>query len=84
MEGFDLIALYNIDETVMRGGDLIVVSQSEYYRKLELFERWEAGAVIAHMVWRSGINDPLQSCGGGSSGGESCGGETSSGKSRGG
>jgi len=28
MEGFDLIALYNVDETVMRGSDCIVVSNS--------------------------------------------------------
>jgi len=33
MEGFDLIALYSVDETVMRGSDRIVVSEFDYYRK---------------------------------------------------
>ena len=73
MEGFDLIALYDVDEAIMRGGDWIVVSEFDYYGKWEVFERWEAAAVIAHVVWRSGINDQLRSHGGGG-GGESTGG----------
>jgi len=38
MEGFDLIALYDVDETGMRGGDGVVVPQFDYYRKGEHFE----------------------------------------------
>jgi len=33
MEGFDLKALYDVDETIMRGGDRVVVSDFDYYRK---------------------------------------------------
>jgi hypothetical protein len=33
MESFDLVVLFNVDETVMRSGELIVVSKFNYYRK---------------------------------------------------
>ena len=71
MVGFDLLTLYDVNKFEVGGGDWIVVSEVNYYIKWELFERWEAGAVIAHAVWCSGINDALQSRGGGRGGGES-------------
>jgi len=37
MEGSDLIAQYNIYETVMPGGNSIVVSKFDYNRKWEVF-----------------------------------------------
>ena len=33
MEGFDLIALYNVDESGVRGSDCIVVSKLDYFRQ---------------------------------------------------
>jgi hypothetical protein len=33
MKGFDLITLYDVDESVVRGGDSIVVSKLDYYRQ---------------------------------------------------
>jgi hypothetical protein len=33
MEGFDLIALYDVDKSVVRGGDRIVVSKLDHYRQ---------------------------------------------------
>jgi hypothetical protein len=33
MEGFDLIAWYKVDESVVHGGHAIVVSKLEYYRQ---------------------------------------------------
>jgi hypothetical protein len=33
MEGFDLIALYYVDNAIVRGGDRIVISEFDYYRK---------------------------------------------------
>jgi len=33
MEGIDFVARYDVDETEMRGGDSIVVSELDYDRK---------------------------------------------------
>jgi hypothetical protein len=33
MESFYLVVLFDVDETVMRSGELIVVSMFDYYRK---------------------------------------------------
>jgi len=61
MEGFILIALYEVDKGMIQGGYWIVVSEFGYYRNRELFEHWEAAMVIAHGMWSSRINDLLQS-----------------------
>jgi len=33
MEGFDLIALYDVDENIIRGGESVIISEFDYYRK---------------------------------------------------
>jgi hypothetical protein len=33
MKGFDLIALDDVDDTMMHGGDSVVVLQFDYHRK---------------------------------------------------
>jgi len=58
MEAFHWVRLYDADETVMLSSDWIVLSKVNYCRRWELFERWEAAAVIAHVLLRFGINDP--------------------------
>jgi len=66
------MASHHVDESRVRGGDWVVVSDLDYYRQRELFYRWEAVAVSTHVVWHSGINDPLMSrCGWESTSGES-------------
>jgi len=50
MEGFHLTALYSVDKTIMRGSDLVVVSEFNHYRKCKQFEHCEAAVVIAHVV----------------------------------
>ena len=32
MEGFDSIALYDVDESIVRGGDRMIVSKIDYDR----------------------------------------------------
>jgi len=33
MEGFDLIALHDVDKAIMHGGDCVVISKFDYYRE---------------------------------------------------
>jgi len=63
MEGIDLIALYDVKQTVVSGGDQMVVSKLNYHRQWELIHISEAAAVMEIVVESSRINCQLQSWG---------------------
>jgi len=67
MQGFAMSALNYINETIMRGSDWIIDFKLDHYSKRELDETGEAAVVIAHVVWCSGVNNSLWSCGTGTS-----------------